>query len=224
MPETILTSNLVAAIDSCVQKASLAGAVEHHGMAGNIREILLTGVILPLLPDGFRAATGKILDRAGKLSAQTDIIIYNKSRFSPLLFDEKTGIFPIDSVYYAIEVKSTVTATEVRNAIAKGQSLRSLIGPPVNHVLFGFRTDVTDKETDILRIQKYQSEHQIPPVNIYCAVDTGYCYYDKNKWNVFGSTERRAEVIGLLIGIVNTLVKTSIRSSDFDPGNYLAWW
>lgn len=224
MPETILTSNLIAAIDSCLQKASLAGSVEHHGMVGNIREIFLTDVILPLLPDGFRAGTGKVIDRAGKLSAQTDIVIYNKSRFSPLLFDEKTGIFPIDCVYYAIEVKSTVTASELRDAIEKGKTIRSLIGPPVNHVLFGFRTDVKDKRTDLLRIQKYQTEYPFPPINIYCVVDSGYCFYYKNTWKIFGSTERRAEVIGLLIGIVNTLVSKGIRSPDFDPGKYLAWW
>jgi hypothetical protein len=224
MPETILTSNLIAVIDNCIQRASLVGSVEHHGMAGNCREIFLSDLITPLLPEGFRAGTGKIIDRAGNLSCQTDIIIYNKSRFSPLMFDEKTGVFPIDSVYYAIEVKSTIDATEIRDAITKGELLRTLAGPTVNFILFGFATDVKTKESDLLRIQQYQTEYSFPPVNIYCTVDNGYCYHDRTKWYVFNAIERRAGIVGLLIGIVNTLVNTGIRSLDVNPGKYLAWW
>ncbi|MDV6348195.1 DUF6602 domain-containing protein [Nitrosomonas sp. Is35] len=224
MPKSILSSRLVDVVDSCLREANSVGSIKHNGMVGKIREIFLTDLILPLLPDGFYAGTGKIIDRVGELSAETDIIIYNKSRFSPLLFDEKTGIFPIDCVYYAIEVKSTVTLKEVRDAIKKGESIRSLNGPPIHHVLFGFRTNLKkEKEKALLRIQESQKEYEFPPVNIYCVVDAGYCYYEK-EWKVFVSTDRRAEVIGLLIGIVNTLVKTGIRSPDFNPGNYLAWW
>ena len=224
VPETILASNLIAAIDSCIKRASNATAVEHHGMAGNIREIFLSDLITPLLPEGFRAGTGKILDTSGRLSSQTDIVIYNKSRFSPLMFDEKTGIFPMESVYYAIEVKSTINATEIRDAITKAEILRSMTGGPINFVLFGFDTDVKSKESDLSRVQEYQAGNPFPYVNIYCSVGNGYCYHDRTKWHIFDATIRRAEVIGLLIGIMNTLVNTGVRAKNVDPGNYLAWW
>jgi len=153
-----------------------------------------------------------------------DHYIYNKSRFSPLMFDETKGIFPIDSVYYAIEVKSTVNANELRDAILKAELMRSLSGAPIHFVLFGFKTDVKTKESDMARIQEYQANNPLPYVNIYCTVDSGYCYHDGNKWHVFKATERRAEIIGLLLGIINTLVNVGVRSKDVNPGVYLCWW
>jgi len=225
MPETILTRNLVARIDSCINEARLASNVEHSGMAGTLRELFVAKLMAPLLPSGFCLGKGKVIDRTGKLSSETHVVIYNKSRFSPLLFDEITGIFPVESVTYAIEVKTTVTATEIHDAINKARALRLLLGGnQVRFVLFAFNSDVTTPEADLKRIQSYQAGDLFPPVNVYCSVGMGYCYHDQTKWVVASRTAGRAEVVGLLIGISNTLVCSGNRMTNDLPGMYLAWW
>jgi len=97
-------------------------------MAGTLRELFVAKLMAPCCPQVFCLGKGKVIDRTGKLSSETDVVIYNKSRFSPLLFDEITGIFPVESVTYAIEVKTTVTATEIHDAINKARALRLLLG------------------------------------------------------------------------------------------------
>jgi hypothetical protein len=225
MPQTILTKNLVARIDDCIQRAKLATNIEHNGLAGTIREMFVSQLIAPLLPDGFRVGKGKIIDRNGGLSPEIDILIYNRSRFSPLLFDEATGVFPVESVIYAIEVKTTVTATQIRDAVRKAESLGLLFGGrQVRFVLFGFSSDVTTSKADLDRIQAFQSERPQPRVGIYCCVGMGYCYHDLTKWVVNSRTDGRAEVVGLLIGIMNSLVSDGFRPTTDLPGMYLAWW
>ncbi len=224
LPESILSQNLIAVVDAAIEKARLASSVQHHGFAGELREIFLSNLIIPLLPDGYRVGTGKIIDRSGALSQQTDIIIYSRSHFTPLMFDERLGIFPIDSVDYAIEVKSTITHSEIRDSFAKAQKLRSLNGPKVNFVLFGFKSDLTTPIADLERMLDFQPKDSFPPISAYCCVGNGYCSHNGTKWDIWTSTERRAEVIGLLIGFANTLAKTSLKIPNYHPGSYLAWW
>ena len=222
MPKTVLTDNLVAAIDHLLVRAKLAGELEHAGMTGTVREVFVSQLIRPLLPDGYRVGTGKIIDRRGALSKQTDVIVYDGRRAPPLMYDEALGVFPIDSVRYAVEVKSTLTASTVDNAIANATHLRTLEGPQPAYVLFGFASDADLPATDLERIRARQGAP--PAVNVYCSVGRGYCYWDEalNQWTPAECVQRHAEVIGLLIGIVNTLVNPSPQTVA--PGRYLGWW
>jgi hypothetical protein len=224
MPNSILSNNLIKQIENCINKADLGNETEHSGLSGDIREIFLAEIIKPILPQGFEVGTGKIIDRKGNLSSQTDIIIYNSKRFPPLMFDIEKGIFPIDSVYYSIEVKTTVNATELKDSIKKASVLRKLEGEQPHFVLFGFSTDVTTAASDLSRIQKYQDKYERPPINIYCNIGQGYCYYINDSWKIYDSCEKYAEVVGLVVGIVNTLVNSPAKATNFDPGMYLAWW
>jgi len=224
MPESVLALNVIDLVENCIRKAALASKVEHHGLAGDIREIFLSDLLIPLLPQDFKIGTGKIIDRKGELSQQTDIIIYNRKRFPAIMFDSKKGIFPIDSVYYSIEVKTTVTATELKNTIEKAKTLRQLNGEQPNFVLFGFNTDVKTAQSDLARVSTYQTGFEKPPLNIYCNVDQGYCFYDKKEWKIHSNCKRHAEVIGLIIGIINTLVNSRLKAINVPPGKYLAWW
>lgn len=225
MPETLLTKNLVARINYCIERAECAGDLKHHGLAGQVREIFLADLIKPLLLDGFRAGTGKIINSKGELSPQTDVVIYNKARFSPLMFDESSGVFPVESVLYAIEVKTTVNNEEISDAIEKAEAIHQL-GGNVRCVLFGFKSNVTTPESDLSRFTSSQPESQDVHLGIYCCVGNGYCYFDYGvrKWQVKTPIDKRAEVIGFLIGLINT--QTTFRDTDTSvwPGSYLAWW
>ena len=75
-------------------------------MTGKVREWVSGDLIAPMLPTGFEVASGKIVDYLGNQSSETDVIIHNPTVLPPILYTEKDGVFPVESSYYAMEVKS----------------------------------------------------------------------------------------------------------------------
>ena len=219
MGNRIFQETLLNKVNAAISQAKTAIHVQHHGLAGDVREILITNILTELLPEGFRIGTGKVADSVGNLSNQTDIIIYNKSYFPPIMFDTSKGIFPIESVAYVIEVKTTLNATEIKTSIEKAEKLRTLKGRQPHFVLFAFNSDIDSKEKELKRIHKYFPQ-QNPALNIYCIVDKSYGYYDSIKWNDFTYTDNHYNVISLITGILNTLMNWKTNNSSIVPGHY----
>src|SRR5258708_2965336 len=128
MANQLFRDRLCANIDCCLREAENCSRLDYPGLIGNVRQIVVEHLLLPLLPEGVRIGTGKITDSNGNLSAETDVIIYDRRSVPPLMYDEKSGVFPIESVYYAMEVKSVLTPEEFESSIDKGAKLRSLHG------------------------------------------------------------------------------------------------
>ncbi len=140
------------------------------------------------------------------------------------MFSEKDGVFPIDLVHYVIEVKSRLDAASIRDAISKSKAILELSGPCPHRSLFGYESDTTSSESEFSRIEGFQKDSMTPAVNVYCSVGKGYTYHQDGVWKRFPAVDKRAEVIGFLIGILNTLMNPTIRFRDCPPGKYLAWW
>jgi hypothetical protein len=60
------------------------------------------------------------------LSHETDVVIYSAATLPPLLLEAGFGVYPAEACIYAIEVKSTLTADQLRDAIGKHRALRQL--------------------------------------------------------------------------------------------------
>lgn len=84
------------------------GELKHPGEKGLLRELFLRRVLEAVLPPHFGVGSGVIVDRWNRQSAQTDLLIYDRRRLPPLLEQSGHGIFPIDSVLRALEVKSNL--------------------------------------------------------------------------------------------------------------------
>src|SRR5882724_8559046 len=110
MANTIYRNRIINNIAHAVREASDAAAVEHPGLVGRIREVTIERLLAPMLPAGFQAGTGKVVNNRGDQSNEVDIVIYNGSVLPPVLYSQRDGVFPIESSYYAIEVKSRLTA------------------------------------------------------------------------------------------------------------------
>lgn len=65
-----------------------------------------------------------------KLSDQIDLVVYHKKVAPPILVNKDLGLYPVECVRYVFEVKSTLTATEVKDANKKFQSVSRLISFP----------------------------------------------------------------------------------------------
>ena len=114
------------AVRGAIAEARLAAELHHPGLIGTAREILVERLLRPVLPAFLEFGTGKITDSEGRQSRQTDIVVYSPDIMPASLYDNHTGIFPIEACFYSIEVKSTISSTELRKVVDNATQLYTL--------------------------------------------------------------------------------------------------
>ncbi len=158
MPNPIFVDDLQLRIESTLAAAKHASELDHPGLTGTVREILVRELIRPLLPPHIVVGNGKIVDHCGNKSDEIDIVVYDRSVLPPVLYGQEgtLGAFPVEACLYAIQVKSTSSLANLRDVISKGRSLADLVylreacgpqGNPLRRVIaayFAFATDLSN--------------------------------------------------------------------------------
>ena len=215
---------------------SLASDIGHPGIAGQIREVAARECVEPFLTQSYQCGSGKVIDSMQKLSDQIDLVVYHKKVAPPILVSKDLGLYPIECVRYVFEVKSTLTAAEVKDANKKFQSVSRLVSFPKKQpdgslkgsglpstVLLAFGSDISGSELD--RYRKHtESEH--PPCTVLCVLGKGYWFYDANTKSWYGqeaSTEWSpyTESCMFITGFMNTLAAEETSMKPFQPGAYV---
>jgi hypothetical protein len=99
------------------------------GDRGTFREGIIKHFLRPFLAECYGLHEGEVFSADGSKSAQIDIVIYD-AVFSTVLFrDKEVMLFPAESVFGSIEVKSLLSSQELRNAIENIASLKHLTRP-----------------------------------------------------------------------------------------------
>jgi len=215
----------------------IAGDLSHQGEKGSAREDIIAAFIKKFLPMDFDVGRGFIEDANGTISTQTDIIIYDKHQTPRVGFGDeagKFGIYPFESVYYVIEVKSTSTLNDIRKTNDNFKILRNLKSndPDNQHRIitayFAFASDTSNTN----ELEKYLTacdESKInPPINILCCLKQGYWYFNPilengivthRYWNFCKSDSNGIELASLLSGILRTLNRKDVLSFYVLPNN-----
>lgn len=95
----------------------------HEGLKGSENEQALADILRNFLPAQYGIeANGLIIDRDGAVSRQCDIIIYDDIQF-PKYFRK---VYPIETVYAVVEVKTELSKQQVDIAIENEAALRKL--------------------------------------------------------------------------------------------------
>jgi hypothetical protein len=226
---------LINNIAYAIREAESACAVSHPGMLGRIRELVAEHLLKPMLPAGFEIGTGKIVDNQGNQSAETDLVIYSRAVLPPVMYSERDGVFPVESSYYAIEVKSRLTGGEVQDAIRKGRTITALCYPGKQEgclrnrtqtvlVLFAFASNLADPSSELDRYAEYDSDWLNDPVlKAICVVGRGYWYHRPadNGWVFHAASPDYDEVIDFVSGVVNTVLRVPPFERVAPLGHYL---
>lgn len=240
MTSKIFRKNLVTGISAAVQRAKDLAEVNHHGLRGRCRELVAKDMLSPMLPSGYSYGNGKIVDRYDNQSGETDLIIYDSEILPPVLYGDSDGVFPIESVFYALEIKSKVTSVEIKDAIKKGRKFKDLKSEassmtwpydgsmhPRNfaYVFFAFDSDLTgDKKSELDRYAELDPDwNKNPVVRAICVVGKGYWYFahDPDRWIFHPETDEFDEVIDFVAGMSNTLSNSRWSSRKSKLGGYL---
>jgi len=114
------------------QAARIASRLEdsdlftNMGDRGTFREGIVSSFLRPFLPECYGLSSGEVFSADGMQSAQIDIVLYD-AMFSTALFrDTEKMLFPAESVFGSIEVKSRLDGPELRTAIDNIASLKRL--------------------------------------------------------------------------------------------------
>ncbi|QOJ33872.1 MAG: hypothetical protein HRU82_02420 [Nitrospira sp.] len=227
MPSDLFRNEVFSRIQTAIVRAKDAGLLQHPGLTGRAREVFVKDLLKPLLPPYVEIGTGKISDSDGNLSAEVDVIIYSAATLPAIIFDAGFGIFPADACVYAVEVKSVLTADQLRDAIKKLKHLQQLrylpsaldwryqpAGPPCRPVipaLFAFGSDLTNAgkgEIDRYRELDLDADTN-PTIPVLCVAGRGYWWYKPNepaeKWINHLPTENNEEILDFLGGVANTI-------------------
>jgi hypothetical protein len=225
-------------IRSVIGEARAASVFTHQGVKGAVLEILIGGLFKPFLPSDIGVGTGQIIDSyKSTMSNQIDIILYDKSILPPVLIDDRTGIFPIESVLYTIEVKTTLNATELSAAheaatkILKFGYLPGLTdesGKPKDHaiekarsVIFALNSDLTG--TNLNEAQRYKKLYGdgMAAIRSICVAGRDYFYDNGEYWIGFEKNDEYDEILAFIGGITNTYKAVSRSRHSPLLGNYV---
>ena len=98
----------------------------HMGDRGECREEIIREFLRPFLPEYYGLSSGEIFASDGCQSAQVDIVVYD-AVFSAVLFRNRTRkLFPAESVFGSIEVKSYLSMDELDKACRNIASVKTL--------------------------------------------------------------------------------------------------
>lgn len=112
----------------------IKNAVPHYGERGAETEKILQDFLNNHLPKRFAAGSGFIIDQQNNISPQTDVIIYDALNSPIYRHGPNALILPNDNVAATIEVKSSLSKSELEDAAKKTASIKRLSKIPVTNV------------------------------------------------------------------------------------------
>ena len=230
----IFSAHVTTKISQAKERAEyLSKDINHPGIVGEIREIAVNECIAPFLTHSFSCGTGKIIDSFSNTSDQLDLIVYRNTLVPSLLIHNDLGFFPVECCKYAFEIKSKITATQLKDALKKAYSITKLKAFPNDTeeeltygaiprvVLFAFDTDL--KGCEIERYLKYDP-NTTPLITVIVILGKGYWYWGgKGEWLGFlsDSNEPYEEFACFMAGLTNTLAAEELKFKHFSPGKYI---
>ena len=103
-----------------------SGLFEHAGNRGEYRERIVQEFLRPCLPKCYGLGRGEVFSANGESSRQIDIVIYDAIFSSVLMKDKNNQLFPCESVFGSIEVKTELKRETLEQGVENVVSLKKL--------------------------------------------------------------------------------------------------
>lgn len=106
----------------------------HAGNKGESVEIIFRRFLRDYLPRRLEIGHGEIIDSHGNTSAQTDVVVVTEDH--PFTFTpDQPGLFFIEGISAAGEIKTNLTSTELTESIDKSRRFKQLQAAPFTGIL-----------------------------------------------------------------------------------------
>lgn len=108
-------------------KFDQSNQVQHSGGKGSIREDHFLDFLKQYMPNRYAVGRGEVVTPRNYTSGQLDVVIYDPVRCPVLMPSDSHAVYPIESVYGAISVKSRLNAGELEEAYQNIESLKKIV-------------------------------------------------------------------------------------------------
>lgn len=115
-PTQPTSDHMSARIRALLDEAASLKGLDHNGLKGGLRELLVSKIIGPLLPTHFVVGSGVVVNQARMQSGQTDVVIADGRIMRPLIGEGKDSVFAAESVIVVVEVKSWLNEEEMKKS------------------------------------------------------------------------------------------------------------
>lgn len=161
----------------------------HAGEFGRLREVVSKNFIRYAIPRRLDIGTGFVMNHAGDVSTQVDLIVYDKNE-TPLVQDSENQYFyPVETVCAVGEIKSVLKKDEFGKALNKLAKIKEL------------RERISEIDTPIIRTNPHRSSQSKfdPIIN------------DSDRMFTFMICERFDFDIKTLVNELNSLYESEIE-------------
>lgn len=171
--------------------AGVDGQIDHPGVKGRFRELLVNRLLIPWLPAGVACGTGLIIDHRQEMAdvGQDDIVIFDPTLSPSILASANSGhgVYFFDSVLCRIEVKSVLRKDDIRMFVKSSTRLSQLelaVSPGVTsqvpsamNMLVAFKSEVA-KGKELEFLCEAMTDNALDPgsgvVSSICVADRGF--------------------------------------------------
>ncbi len=221
--DTYILERLRCDADHVIKLARHQSEIEHSGLTGRFRELLIDNILAPWLPPYVKCGTGMIIAAENKKrqSTQDDIILYDNSLCPSVLASNSApeGVFLFNSVIARIEVKSKLTRENIRKFIVSSLDIAALKfsvreGCCVDlfgafNLLFAFNTNAKGDDDPDFQIKRLCEEMEARKIDPRSGIVSMMCIPGKGFWK---------------IGLANNKEKVWQRLNSSDSRDHLAWF
>jgi hypothetical protein len=103
-----------ALIRGLIDETKALRGLNQNTVKGTLIELFISRIVSKFLTSQFGVGNGVIINQMGKQSKQIDIIIYDTRILPPFIQEKKIGVYPLESVLAAIEVRSWVSKETIQ--------------------------------------------------------------------------------------------------------------
>jgi hypothetical protein len=108
------------------ERISAASIISHSPAKGDVAEAAWRSLLRTYLPGRYQVSPGFVVSADNKRSDQIDCVVYDNV-YTPVFFSEHgISCIPVEAVHAVFEVKQQVTPENIRYAVNKAASVRSL--------------------------------------------------------------------------------------------------
>ena len=114
--------------DKLLNDFEISTEIKHNGSKGDMRENSLKKFLQEgRFPSKYDIRSGEIVTPQNNTTRQCDLIIYDRLEGVPLIYDESTQVYPIDTIYAVVEVKSKLSKDKLIEALENIKSIKSIV-------------------------------------------------------------------------------------------------
>lgn len=101
--------------------------VANSGGKGVLREDALGKFLIDYLPKRYAVGRGEVITPENRTSGQLDVVVYDDTRCPVLVPSPAHAVYPIESVFGAISIKSRLSSNELKDAYGNIVSFKQIL-------------------------------------------------------------------------------------------------